>query len=143
MPVIDNPYTVDESNYAYSPSDMDLSHKNMSQQDINHLIDSLCKTRMENPDVMLMDQIKNQHQFIDPILQEQRELEQDNIAVEEEILKGIFESDTPMSVEEQNELIAKGMYQKYQEMKARKQGKSVQQMTKEDKEALLKMLNNT
>ena len=136
MPVINNAYPVDESNYAYSPSDMDITHKNMSRKDINNLIDSLCKTRMENPDVILMDNIKNEAKFYDPITQEKRELEQDNIAVEEEILKGIFESDTPMSVEEQNELIAKGMYQKYQEMKARKQGKSVQQMAKEDNEAM-------
>lgn len=136
MPVINNAYPVDESNYVYSPSDMDITHKNMSRQDINNLIDSLCKTRMENPDVVLMDNIKNEAKFYDPITQEKRELEQDNIAVEEEILKGIFESDTPMSVEEQNELIAKGVYQKYQEMKARKQGKSVQQMAKEDNEAM-------
>lgn len=136
MPVINNAYPVDESNYVYSPSDMDITHKDMSRQDINNLIDSLCKTRMENPDVVLMDNIKNEAKFYDPIAQEKRELEQDNIAVEEEILKGIFESDTPMSVEEQNELIAKGMYQKYQEMKARKLGKSVQQMAKEDNEAM-------
>ena len=136
MPVINNAYPVDESNYAYSPSDMDITHKDMSRKDINNLIDSLCKTRMENPDVVLMDNIKNEAKFYDPIAQEKRELEQDNIAVEEEILKGIFESDAPMSVEEQNELIANGMYQKYQEMKARKQGKSVQQMAKEDNEAM-------
>ena len=136
MPVINNAYPVDESNYAYSPSDMDITHKDMSRKDINNLIDSLCKTRMENPDVVLMDNIKNEAKFYDPIAQEKRELEQDNIAVEEEILKGIFESDTPMSVEEQNELIANGVYQKYQEMKARKQGKSVQQMAKEDNETM-------
>lgn len=136
MPVINNAYPVDESNYAYSPSDMDITHKDMSRKDINTLIDSLCKTRMENPDVVLMDNIRNEAKFYDPIAQEKRELEQDNIAVEEEILKGIFESDTPISVEEQNEFIAKGIYQKYQEMKARKQGKSVQQMAKEDNEAM-------
>lgn len=136
MPVINNAYPVDESNYAYSPSDMDITHKDMSRKDINTLIDSLCKTRMENPDVVLMDNIKNEAKFYDPVVQEKKELEQDNIAVEEEILKGIFESDTPISVEEQNELIAKGIYQKYQEMKARKQGKSVQQMAKEDNEAM-------
>jgi hypothetical protein len=136
MPVINNAYPVDESNYAYSPSDMDITHKDMSRKDINNLIDSLCKTRMENPDVVLMDNIKNEAKFYDPIAQEKRELEQDSIAVEEEILKNIFESDAPMSVEEQNELIAKGIYQKYQEMKARKQGKSVQQMAKEDNEAM-------
>ena len=136
MPVINNAYPVDENNYAYSPSDMDITHKDMSRKDINTLIDSLCKTRMENPDVVLMDNIKNEAKFYDPVVQEKKELEQDNIAVEEEILKGIFESDTPISVEEQNELIAKGIYQKYQEMKARKQCKSVQQMAKEDNEAM-------
>lgn len=136
MPIIDNAYPINEGDYAYSPSDMDITHKDMSRKDINNLIDSLCKTRMENPDVILMDQIKETSKFYDPIMQEQRELEQDNIAVEEEILKGIFESDIPMSIEERNELIANGMYQKYQDMKARKLGKTTQQMTKEDNEAM-------
>lgn len=136
MPVINNAYPVDESNYAYSPSDMDLSHRNMSQKDINALIDSMCKTRMENPDVVLMDQIKDRSKFYDPLVQERVELEQDNIAVEEEILKGIFESDTPMSMEERNELIAKGLYQKYQDIQAKKQGKTTAQIAKEDNQAM-------
>ena len=59
MPVINNPYNVDESNYAYAPSDLDLNHRGMSQKDINALIDSMCKTRMENPDVVMMDNVKN------------------------------------------------------------------------------------
>ena len=136
MPVINNAYPVNDNNYAYSPSDMDITHKDMSRQDINSLIDSLCKTRMENPDVLLMDQIKNNSKFYDPVIQERMELEQDNIAVEEEILKNIFESDTPMSIEERNEYIANGMYQKYKEMQARKQGKTAQQVAKEDNEAM-------
>lgn len=136
MPVIDNVYPVNDNNYAYSPSDMDITHKDMSRHDINSLIDSLCKTRMENPDVLLMDQIKNNSKFYDPVMQERMELEQDNIAVEEEILKNIFESDTPMSIEERNEYIANGMYQKYKEMQARKQGKTAQQVAKEDNEAM-------
>ena len=136
MPVINNAYPVNEENYSFAPSDLDSTHSNMSQKDINALIDSMCKTRMENPDVMLMDQIKADGQFYDPIMQEKHELEQDSIAVEEEILKGIFESETPMSIEERNELIARGMYQRYQEMKAKKQGKTVQQVAIDNNTAM-------
>ena len=135
MPVIDNAYKITEDNYAYSPSDLDSKHSNLSRQDMNALIDSLCKERMENPDVVILDEIQQRYPN-DPILQERMELEQDSIAVEEEILKGIFESSTPMSIEERNELVAKGLYDKYQTMKAKKLGKTPQQIAKEDNEAM-------
>jgi hypothetical protein len=135
MPVIDNAYKITEDNYAYSPSDLDSKHPNLSRQDMNALIDSLCKERMENPDVVILDKIQQRYPN-DPIMQERMELEQDNIAVEEEILKGIFESSTPMTIEERNELVAKGLYDKYQTMKAKKLGKTPQQIAKEDNEAM-------
>jgi hypothetical protein len=135
MPVIDNAYKITEDNYAYSPSDLDSKHPNLSRQDMNALIDSLCKERMENPDVVILDKIQQRYPN-DPIIQERMELEQDNIAVEEEILKGIFESSTPMTIEERNELVAKGLYDKYQTMKAKKLGKTPQQIAKEDNEAM-------
>ena len=135
MPVIDNAYKITEDNYAYSPSDLDSKHPNLSRQDMNALIDSLCKERMENPDVVILDKIQQRYPN-DPVMQERMELEQDNIAVEEEILKGIFESSTPMTIEERNELVAKGLYDKYQTMKAKKLGKTPQQIAKEDNEAM-------
>jgi len=135
MPVIDNAYRITDDTYSYSPSDLDR-RSNLSRADMNNLIDSLCKERMENPDVVLMDNIQQQRYPDDPIRQEYFELEQDNIAVEEEVLKNIFESDTPMSIEERNEYIANGLYDKYKYMKARKLGKTASQMTKEDNEAM-------
>ena len=132
MPVIDNPYLVDEKDIAYAPSDIDLNKGRMTRSQVNDLIDSLCDTRMENPDVVLMDQIKNNSKFYDPIAQEKYEIEQDRISIEDDILKGIFESDAPMSIEERNEYIANGTYQKYQDMLSRRTGKNEYQRTKED-----------
>lgn len=135
MPVINNAYMITDDNYAYAPSDLDTKHPGMSRKDVNALIDSLCKERMENPDVVIMDRIQQRYPN-DPIKQERMELLQDNIAVEEEVLKNIFESETPMSIEERNDLIANGIYDKYQNMKAKKLGKTVQQMAKEEHEAM-------
>ena len=136
MPVINNPYNVDENNYAYAPSDLDLNHRGMSQKDINALIDSMCKTRMENPDVVMMDNVKNDRAFLNPLEQERYELEQDSIAVEEETLKSIFESGAPMTAEEHNELVAKGLYDKYKAIEARKLNKTPQQLAEEETNAM-------
>lgn len=122
MPVINNAYKIDDDNYAFSPSDMDSKHPNLTNKEISSLVDSLCDVRMENPDVVLLDKINNRR--INPIEQERLELEQDSIAVEEEVLRDIFESGSPMTIEERNELVAKGLYDKYQEMKSRKINKS-------------------
>ena len=122
MPVINNAYKIDDDNYAFSPSDMDSKHPNLTNKEISSLVDSLCDVRMENPDVVLLDKINNRK--VNPIEQERLELEQDSIAVEEEVLRDIFESGSPMSIEERNELVAKGLYDKYQEMKSRKVNKS-------------------
>lgn len=130
MPVIKNSYTVDSSNYAYAPSDIDYNGKcQLSNKELSSLIDSLCDARSENPDVTLMDQVKNNGQLLNPILQEQMEIEQDRVNIETDILKSIFESETELSIEERNELIANGLYQKYQNTIAAKQ-------KKEDKEAM-------
>lgn len=32
MPIIDNTYPINEGDYAYSPSDMDITHKDMSRK---------------------------------------------------------------------------------------------------------------
>ena len=130
MPVIKNSYTVDSSNYAYAPSDIDYNGKcQLSNKELSSLIDSLCDARSENPDVTLMDQVRNNRQLLNPILQEQMEIEQDRVDIETDILKSIFESETELSIEERNELIANGLYQKYQNTIAAKQ-------KKEDKEAM-------
>lgn len=134
MPIINNEYPLEQGDVAYAPSDMD-SRNNMSRKDINALIDSLCKTRMENQDVVLLDSIQQQKPY-DPVRQEAYELEQDRIAIEDDILKSIFESSTPMTIEERNEYIANGMYDKYQQMIARRQMKTPAQIAKEDNEAM-------
>lgn len=88
---------------------------NLSNKQINELIDSLCTIRMENPDVLMMDNINNQRvDNMDPFEREQLEIEADRVNIEADILKNIFENtSTPMSFEEMNELKAKGLYDKY------------------------------
>ena len=88
---------------------------NLSDKQINELIDSLCTIRMENPDVLAMDNINNQRvDTMDPFEREQLEIETDRVNIEADILRNIFENtSTPMSFEEMNELKAKGLYDKY------------------------------
>ena len=88
---------------------------NLSNKQINELIDSLCTIRMENPDVLAMDNINNQRvDNMDPFERERLEIETDRVNIEADILRNIFENtSTPMSFEEINELKAKGLYDKY------------------------------
>lgn len=115
MPIIDNNYKVTDDTYAYAPSDLDYNSR-LSNKDLSKLIDSLCEARSENSEAMLMDQVKSNSSFLDPLVQEEREIEEDMMDIEEDILKSIFESGTELSIEERNELIANGLYQKYQAM---------------------------
>ena len=95
---------------------------NLSNKQINELIDSLCTIRMENPDVLAMDNINNQRvDNMDPFEREQLEIETDRVNIEADILRNIFENtSTPMSFEEMNELKAKGLYDKYMDNKNNK-----------------------
>ena len=115
MPIIDNNYKVTDDTYAYAPSDSDYN-SHLSNKDLSKLIDSLCEARSENSEAMLMDQVKSNSSFLDPLVQEEREIEEDMMDIEEDMLKSIFESGTELSIEERNELIANGLYQKYQAM---------------------------
>lgn len=97
----------------YAPSDVDIIRRNMSDSDINGLIDSLCSARAENTDVTLMDDIQGKSQ-ISPIEQERIALERDNNAIEDELMRNVFENNSiPMTIEEFNDLKAKGLYDKY------------------------------
>lgn len=115
MPIIDNNYKVTDDTYAYAPSDSDYN-SHLSNKDLSKLIDSLCEARSENSEAILMDQVKNNSSFLDPLVQEERDIEEDMMDIEKDMLKSIFESDTELSIEERNELIANGLYQKYQAM---------------------------
>lgn len=110
---------MDENKIDYAMSDLDIK-SNMSDKDINALIDSLCNMRMENSDVVLMDNIINStvNNNYDPVAQEKYELEQDKIAIENDIMRSIFENTTSsMDIEEYNMLKAKGIYDKYVQSK--------------------------
>ncbi len=106
---------MDENVVDYAPSDLDI-RKNMSNDEIDMLIDSLCDIRSENSDVVIMDNIINSRvdNNYNPYLQEKYEIEQDRIAIENDILKDIFEGDSSnIDIEEYNVLKANGIYDKY------------------------------
>lgn len=124
----------------YAPSDIDVVRRNMSDSDINGLIDVLCSARADNPDVVLMDSIQGQQQAIpiNPIEQEKIALRQDSDSIEDELVRNIFENNwnNPLSIEEINELKAKGIYDRY--MKSKSKGNIQEENTMSDIEAEIK-----
>lgn len=123
----------------YAPSDIDVVRRNMSDSDINGLIDVLCSARADNPDVVLMDSIQGQQSTpINPIEQEKIALRQDSDSIEDELVRNIFENNwnNPLSIEEINELKAKGIYDRY--MKSKSKGNIQEENTMSDIEAEIK-----
>lgn len=109
-------------------SDRDMiKTRGMTNSEVNSLIDELCKTRMENSNIVLMDNIINSRvaNNYDPIKQEQYEILQDKIAVENDLIASIFEGNTPMTIEEVNELKAKGIYDKYIQIKNKQEDNDI------------------
>lgn len=84
----------------------------LSDSDVDSLINELCSIRKNNTDVNIIDNMP-EYSNIDLIEQERIGIIRDNELVNNDILKGIFESDTPLSQEEMNELKAKGIYDEY------------------------------
>lgn len=85
----------------------------LSDKDVNSLIEELCSARKNNTDVKIIDNISNYSEVIDLIKQEEINIKRDSEMINDDILKSIFESDTPLSQEEMNELKAKGIYTEY------------------------------
>lgn len=82
----------------------------LSDKEIDNLIGELCSTRDNNPDVKIIDNIKNN---INPVLQEQIDITNDAIIVEEDILNSILKSEMPLTHEEIDVLKANNLYNKY------------------------------
>ena len=82
----------------------------LSDKEIDNLIGELCSARDNNPDVKVIDSIKNN---INPVLQEQIDITNDAIIVEEDILNSILKSEMPLTHEEIDVLKANNLYNKY------------------------------
>ena len=82
----------------------------LSDKEIDNLIGELCSVRDNNPDVKVIDDIKNN---INPVLQEQIDITNDAIIVEEDILTSILKSEMPLTHEEIDVLKANNLYNKY------------------------------
>ena len=82
----------------------------LSDKEIDNLIGELCSVRDNNPDVKIIDNIKNN---INPVLQEQIDITNDAIIVEEDILTSILKSEMPLTHEEIDVLKANNLYNKY------------------------------
>lgn len=85
----------------------------LSDNDVDSLIGELCLARKNNEDVEIVDNISNYANSTNLIEQEEINIKKDAEIINDDILKGIFESDTPLSQEEMNELKAKGIYDEY------------------------------
>lgn len=92
----------------------------LSNSQVDDLIDTLCKVRNENPDTVIMDEIKKgNNPPINPIelekINEQREYD----SVEMEIIENMIDSGD-MSIEEMNMMKANGFYDRYTKYKESK-----------------------
>lgn len=85
----------------------------LSDNDVDSLIGELCSARKNNEDVGIVDNISNYSNPTNLIEQEKIDIKRDAEIINDDILKSIFESDTPLSQEEMNELKAKGIYAEY------------------------------
>lgn len=85
----------------------------LSDNDVYSLIGELCSARKNNEDVGIVDNISNYSNNTNLIEQEKIDIKRDAEMINDDILKSIFESDTPLSQEEMNELKAKGIYAEY------------------------------
>lgn len=85
----------------------------LSDNDVDSLIGELCLARKNNEDVEIIDNISNYTNSINLIEQEEINIKRDTEMINNDIIKSIFESDTPLSQEEMNELKAKGIYDEY------------------------------
>ena len=88
---------------------------NMSDSEIDALINTLCEVREDNPDVQIIDQVlSGEKQIItDPILAEKLSVENEEADIEKEILKDLFEKDN-LSIEEVNMYKMNGLYNRYE-----------------------------
>ena len=88
-------------------------YEGLSDNDVDSLIGELCSARKNNLDVGIVDNISNYNNSTNLIEQEEIDIKKDAEIINDDILKSIFESDTPLSQEEMNELKAKGIYAEY------------------------------
>ena len=88
-------------------------YEGLSDNDVDSLIGELCSARKNNLDVGIVDNISNYNNSTNLIEQEEIDIKKDAEMINDDILKSIFESDTPLSQEEMNELKAKGIYAEY------------------------------
>lgn len=110
-----------EIDRGISSTEVNPNTSNLSNSDIDKLIDSLCKVRMENEDVLIMDDINNGKipDMINPLEMEQISEKTTEAVIEAEILKDLFERNSDVSIEEINMLKANGLYNKYLNIKNR------------------------
>lgn len=111
-----------EIDRGISSTDTNPNTSNLSNSDIDKLINSLCQTRMENDDVLIMDDINNgKIPEINSLKLEEMNEKIIEDMIEADILKDLFERNSPdISIEEVNMLKANGLYNKYLNIKNKK-----------------------
>ena len=109
-------------------SDLELSSKvNMSDKDLNSLIDALCETRAENQDVVLMDNIQRQRTTMNPIEEEKMGIQHDQMQVDQEIMHDLFKGmdNAPLESDEMIRLTQSGIYDAYMQNKQLAEGEDI------------------
>lgn len=109
-------------------SDLELSSKvNMSDKDLNSLIDALCETRAENQDVVLMDNIQRQRIIMNPIEEEKMGIQHDQMQVDQEIMHDLFKGmdNAPLESDEMIRLTQSGIYDAYMQNKQLAEGEDI------------------
>ena len=92
----------------------------LSNSQVDDLIDTLCKVRNENPDTVIMDEIKKgNNPPINPIVLEKINEQREYDSVEMEIIENMIDSGD-MSIEEMNMMKANGFYDRYTKYKESK-----------------------
>ena len=107
-------------------------YEGLSDNDVDSLIGELCSARKNNLDVGIVDNISNYNNSTNLIEQEEIDIKKDAEMINDDILKSIFESDTPLSQEEMNELKAKGIYAEYMSKFNNNQEDNAMQSIEED-----------
>jgi hypothetical protein len=113
MPVIHNEFVGNE-NIEYAPSDMDLESIS-NRKSVDDVLDILCQAREKNQDIQVMDRVGNDRHFLDPILQERLDIEQDKIDIEDDIMKTLAEENKygDENIEANNHIKATAIYERY------------------------------
>lgn len=103
---------------------MDKRQPNLTDRDIDNLIGSLCKQRMHNPDVEIMDRIQRDNdmpQFEDEFEEERYHLDKEFQDIEDDIINDLATDIVPLNFEQMQADKAQRIYEAYKSKQNQKE----------------------